>query len=84
MSKYIASFHDDGIELKIYLNEELHRLRSILDSSLQEGVINKNQILRENATRVIGVIDGYRKVEIDDKMIQQILKIQGLVEELAD
>jgi len=84
LSKYIASFHDDGIELKIYLNEELHRLRSILDSSLQEGVINKNQILRENATRVIGVIDGYRKVEIDDKMIQQILKIQGLVEELAD
>jgi hypothetical protein len=84
LSKYIASFHDDGIELKIYLNEELHRLRSILDSSLQEGVINKNQILRENATRVIGVIDGYRKVEIDDKMIQQVLKIQSLVEELVD
>ena len=26
LSKYIASFHDDGLELKIFLNEELERL----------------------------------------------------------
>ena len=82
LSKYIASFHDDGIELKIFLNEELYRLRSILNDSLKAEALGNNKILRENTTKVLGVLNSYRETEVDDKMIQQVLKIQSLVGEL--
>ena len=82
LSKYIASFHDDGIELKIFLNEELYRLRSILNASFKAEALGNNKILRENTTKVLGVLNSYRETEVDDKMIQQVLKIQSLVGEL--
>jgi len=82
LSKYIASFHDEGIELKIFLNEEVSRLREILSNSLKDEGIMADSVLYENTREVLGLLNNYRKSEIDSTMVQQILKIQGLVEEL--
>ena len=82
LSKYIASFHDNGIELKVFLNEEVSRLKGALDNSLKDEEIIKNPILYENAKKVLSVLDNYREAEIDTTMIQQVLKVQSLVEEL--
>jgi len=84
LSTYIASFHDNGIELKIFLNEELGRLKGILHNSLKAEEIIKDTILYENAKKVLSTLDSYREAEIDSGMIQQVLKIQSLVEELND
>ena len=82
LSKYIASFHDDGIELKIYLNEELSRLKGALGTALEDKEIIKDRALYENTQKVLSVLDNYRESEINVGMVQQVLKIQGLVEEL--
>ena len=37
LSKYIASFHDDGVGLKIFLNEEVGRIKKILKCSLEDS-----------------------------------------------
>jgi len=84
LSRYIASFHDDGIELKIFLNEELTRLRSILRTSLNDEEIADDPTLHENTNRILNVLDGYKEAPIDIAMIQQVLKIQSLVEELSN
>ena len=84
LSRYIASFHDDGLELKIYLNEELGRLRAMLDNCLNSKEIANDQVLYENAQKVLGVLHKFRDTEIDAAMIQQVLKIQSLVEEISN
>jgi len=84
LSKYIASFHDDGIELKIFLNEELSRLKGALNGSLKNEEIIKDTTLYENTKKVLAVLDNYRETQIDAGMIQQVLKVQSLVEELGD
>ena len=83
LSKYIASFHDNGVELKIFLNEEISRLKGALLSSLDNEEISSDAALEINAKKVLTVIEEYRQAEIDAPMIQQILKIQNLVEALA-
>jgi len=82
LSKYIASFHDDGLELKIYLHEELSRLKGVLNRALQEEDITDDTVLHENTKKVLSLLDTYKAVEIGPVMIEQVLKIQSLVEEL--
>ena len=84
LSRYIASFHDDGIELKIFLNEELTRLKGKLSSSLSDSDIVEDSVLHENTKKVLSILNGYNNKEITTEMIQQVLKIQNLVEELND
>ena len=83
LGKYIASFHDDGTELKIFLNEELARLKGALTNSLKDKELAQDSALCENATKVLTILDNYREAQIDVPMIEQVLKIQSLVEELA-
>jgi hypothetical protein len=82
LGKYIASFHDEGIELKVFLNEELTRLKGALLGALSGDDVKKDPHLSENAKKVLSLIDGYREEPIDSSMIQQVLKIQSLVQEL--
>ncbi len=84
LGKYIASFHDDGVELKIFLNEELSRLREVLSASLSDEELKQDSALFENANKVLTILDNYRQTEIDAPMIEQVLKIQSLVEELGN
>jgi len=82
LSKYITSFHDNGIELKIFLNEELSRLKAALGEAVKDKELSEDPILSENAAKVLNILNNYKDVEIDTNMIQQVLKIQNLVEEL--
>jgi len=84
LSRYIASFHDDGIELKIFLNEEISKLKTVINNSLSQGEVSENSLLRENAEKVLTILDSYREAEISPSMIQQVLKIQNLAEELRE
>ncbi len=84
LSRYIASFHDDGVDLKIFLNEEIGRLTVALRESLEDEEIQKDTILSENANKVLSILDGFKNQEIDTTTIEHILKIQSLVEELRD
>ena len=82
LSKYIASFHDNGIELKIFLNEELYRIKGVMNTALATDEISKDDTLRENTNKILRIVDSYKTVELTPEKIQEILKIQSLVEEL--
>ena len=83
LSKYIASFSDDGMDLKIFLNEEIGRLKSALNTVLNEETQAGNEVLNENTQKVLSVLDSYGNSEIDTQAVKQILKIQSLVSELG-
>lgn len=77
LNKYITSYKDEGLELKMYVYEEIDRLRE----NLKKVVSEKS----ENAPKfklILEKIDHYSKKKIDRNMITEIIKIQSLVEEM--
>jgi hypothetical protein len=80
--QYIYSFSDDGMGLKIYLNEEIGRLKGVLKESLELEEIKTDSTMLESARRVIDTMEEYKRQDVSDDMVQQVLKIQNLVKEI--
>ena len=76
LSKYISSFTDNGLELKMYLNDELERIKETITSTKFEGE------LQEKINKVSSVIDGFKGELINEEMLKQIMKMQQLVREI--
>tara|TARA_R100001082_G_scaffold102256_1_gene72217 strand:+ start:291 stop:1085 length:795 start_codon:yes stop_codon:yes gene_type:complete len=80
--QYIYSFSDDGIGLKTYLNEEISRLKGVVNDSLDMEEVKEDSNMLESAKKVISIIEEYKTSQVDDSMIKQVLKIQKLVKEI--
>jgi hypothetical protein len=76
LSKYISSFADNGLELKIYLSDELDRIKEAVTAAKFESE------LQEKLNRVTSVIDGYKGQLINEDMLKQVMKMQQLVREI--
>jgi len=83
LSKYISSFADHGIELKIFLNEEIPRLKNIVKNSLNLQEIKNDPEMMGKAEKVIKILETTSKRVLDNKFVHEILKIQSLVKELT-
>jgi flagellin-specific chaperone FliS len=82
LNRYILSFSDNGIDVNIYLNEELGRLHSVLTGALVSAEIKTDATMVESTKRVISMIDGFRETPINKDLIEDVLKIQNLVSEI--
>ena len=78
LSKYISSFADNGLELKMYLNDELTRIKEAISNAKFEGE------LQEKINKVFSVIDGFKGELINEDMLKQIMKMQQLVSEIGN
>jgi hypothetical protein len=82
LNRYILSFSDNGVDVNIYLNEELARLHGVLTDALVSAEIKTDSTMIESTKRVISMIDGFRKTPVDKDLIEDVLKIQNLVSEI--
>tara|TARA_R100000234_G_scaffold49905_1_gene29867 strand:- start:697 stop:1407 length:711 start_codon:yes stop_codon:yes gene_type:complete len=82
LSRYIASFHDNAIELSIFLNEEISSLIKSLKKAKASALESKDVSLQANISKVLGILNESAKSEITIDTISQVLKIQSLVKEL--
>jgi len=82
LSKFITSFHNNGVELKAYLNEEVGRLKKELKTSLTKEEFVSDQQMNENAKKVLNILESYRNKKPDKNMFKEVIKIQGLVREI--
>lgn len=81
LSKYISSFADNGIELKLYLNEEVGNMKQELNSLLgNEGICDEQ--MTKLATQVLSILEESKDKQVDEHMLVNIMKIQQLVEEI--
>jgi len=78
LQKYISTSHTNDSELKLYLNEEVGRLKESLKDCKVE-----NEELQTKIEEVKIVLDDYRKKPITEELITQTLHIQSLVEEIS-
>ena len=82
LNKYISSFADNGLELKLFLNEELGRLKSAIKSYSDKTVDDTHT--EEQLGRVVEVLEDYKNQQIDKSMIEDVIKAQQLVREMED
>jgi len=80
LNRYITSFADDGFELRLYLNEELSRLKTILKDAAE---INIEPVITEKINEVSNYLEEFRKRDFTDIDLKKVLKTQELVRELA-
>ena len=79
LNRYITSFADDGFELRVYLNNELSRLKEQLSESAKEST---EQIIAQKLNGVVEYLDSLRKREFVDNDLNKILKAQELIREI--
>jgi hypothetical protein len=84
LSKYIFSFIDNGIELKLFLNEEVGRLKSVLSENLNNAEFQQDEGLIEKIAKTINIIDSFKGEALTEPMLQQVLKIQSVVSEIEN
>ena len=80
LNRYITSFADDGFELRVYLNEELARIKEILRTHA-EGELDS--LISQKAVEVVKFLEEFRKREFGEQDLKKILKSQELVRELV-
>lgn len=82
LGHYISSFSDNGLGLKVYLNEEIGRLKDELQTAKQGELIKNDNLLKEKVEKVYNILDLSKNKEIDTETIEVVLKTQDLIEEI--
>lgn len=81
LNRYITSFADDGFELRVYLNEELSRLKA----SIERVISGKpTSLIETKAQEVKKYLEEFRHRDFTEQDLNKILKTQQLIEELRD
>ncbi len=76
LTKYIASYSNDDIDFKIYLNEEISRIRQVVLSSKQITESKEKEGL-------LSVLESFKTTQVTPAMVEKVLKLQQLVKELV-
>jgi hypothetical protein len=82
LTRYIMSLSDSGIALKVFLNEEVSRLKRDLASSLDLDHIKSDEMIVSRVGQVAQLLESFSEKRIDGAMVEKILKIQSFVEEI--
>ena len=81
VTKFVTSFADDGLELKMFLNEEVGTLKKDLKDFAQGS---EDKELAGQVTQVIAVLDEMKNKQVDVGMVETVLKIQQLKQEIFE
>ena len=82
LTNYITSFSDNGLGLKVFINEELEVLRQKLSEKLSVGKDTLEERKRVQLQKVSTILEDFTKKPLDGKMVEKLFYIQGLVEEI--
>tara|TARA_R100000008_G_C3543711_1_gene146299 strand:+ start:106 stop:957 length:852 start_codon:yes stop_codon:yes gene_type:complete len=82
LNQYVLSFSDNGISFKVYLNEELERLKEKI--SLMENMeeVKQDKSMKNKSKEVLQLISDFSKTPVNLNMTKKILKIQKLASEI--
>lgn len=70
------------VEFKIYLNEEIGRLKNVLSESLLMEEIKNDSEMILKTNKVLNMLENYSKKELNVEMVGKLLKVQQLAREV--
>ena len=79
LGNFITSYSDNGLGLKVYLNNEIGRLKEAVNTEIVEGT---NVALTENFKKVKAKLDSYAKTPLNEAVVEEIFYIQDLLAEV--
>jgi hypothetical protein len=83
LSKYVNSFNNNGLDFKIYLNEEVERLKIQLNEMLKTEEIKTDLSMTKKTQETINFLEDFKTIKsLNQEVLQKILKIQQLVHEV--
>ena len=82
LTNYITSFSDNGLGLKVFINEELGILKKKISEKLSVGKDTLEETKHVQLQKVSVILEDFGKKPLDGKMVEKLFYIQGLVEEL--
>ena len=82
LGKYISSVADNGLEFKVYMNEEVGRLKEKVQESLEAEEIKTDSEMQESTEKVYNLLEEMASKPIDEELIQQVMNIQNFVLEV--
>lgn len=84
LSHYISSFADNGLELKVYLNEEITRLKDKLTEARTAEEERENSSMSDKLNKVYTILEDTKDRPIDTETLEVVLKTQDLLEEIEN
>jgi hypothetical protein len=84
LTHYILSFSDNAVSLKMFLNNEISRLKEALNSGIMTDEIKSDKDMADKTTRVVEKLESYSGSNVSDDLLFSILKTQELVKEISD
>lgn len=78
LEKYITSYGDDEIEFKMYLYEEIDRLKNIISEKIEKG----ESSLSGKLQKILNKMNNYSTRALDQSLITEVVKIQSLTREI--
>jgi len=83
ISKYMGSLEDDDTELKIFINEELERLKGQIKKNIDIDEFQSDKSMKDKVVEVYQLLEGFRTKRVLTKEdLVFVLKTQQLVEEI--
>jgi hypothetical protein len=82
LNHFLTSFTDNGVEFKMFLSEEVGRLKNSIASALKEDNSDLDNDMRDKTKLVLERLEEFKKTKIDENMVKGVLKIQSLASEV--
>ena len=81
LSKYVILSPENAVEFKIFINEEINRLKKVIKELQMKKEILLDESLITKNKEIFNILESFKKQRINDNMIKKILKIQALAAE---
>jgi len=82
LNLYIKSFVDNSVEFKMYLNEEIKRLKEEVRKAKASNLISADADMLQKTEKIIEKLDSFKNTQIDE--LSTVLKVQSLVKETTE
>ena len=81
LTNYLTSFSDNGISLKVFLNEEIGRIKEELSKCISIQEIKQDENMLNKTKKIFEKLDEFKEKEFNKTMLSEMLKIQYFISE---
>lgn len=82
LTKYISSFSDNGLEMKIFLNEEIGRLKDKLLEYRKVDPIKDDEEMAVKTEKIVNILESFSTRPVVEDDLEIVLTTQKLVSEI--
>jgi hypothetical protein len=82
LGKYVSSFVDNGVDFKLYMNDEIGRLKTKVKEALENDDIISDTEMKKSTNEVYNLLEGANRKPIDEELVGQVLNIQNFIREV--